>query len=215
MTDRPASTSSQEERDLDLGGRMAFAEAASQKLIPAARGSAGFAGAWIDHRADGALVLSFTTLASSERQRLEALIPEVSRGVRFDTAGQTFEKLRASASRVWDVWGGSASGVDLVGTGVNESTNSIRIYVADGDLAAATVLADRVAAELGVHTEVLAESSGSDVACASRTNCSSPYKAGIRILEALAVAHHAPCPFTSKSALTNMSSQRVTGSPAS
>src|SRR5450759_3019972 len=55
--------SAAEEKALDLSGRMAFAEAVSEDLLPFAKSLPSYGGAWIDQLAGGGLVVALTDVA--------------------------------------------------------------------------------------------------------------------------------------------------------
>jgi len=172
--------SAAEEKALDLSGRMAFAEAVSEDLLPFAKSLPSYGGAWIDQLAGGGLVVALTDVAPAVTEKLAALAPAASRGVRIQRVDHSLAELKRAAAQLAET---SLGGADLsvVSVGIDEESNAVRLFVVPEAVQAETAAWSSAAARIGVPVRVVAESRGSDVTCTSRTNCYDPYKAGIRI----------------------------------
>jgi len=89
--------------------------------------------------------------------------------------------LRSAAAKAWDVWSQLATNIELQAVGVDVAGNRLRLRVAAADLPSAAAVAAEAARQLSVSIEVRLAEDGSEEACTSRDNCTSPMKAGIRI----------------------------------
>lgn len=171
----------QEEAALDLPGRMAFANAIHEELMPYLETLLTFGGVYIDQERNGGLVVSLTAADPKVEANVAALAPSPNRGIAIRYVATPQAELRSAAVQAWEVWLQLAPAIELRAVGVDVAGNQLRIRVADVDLPDAAVPAGEVARQLGVAVEVQPAEAGAEDACTSRDNCTTPMKAGIRI----------------------------------
>lgn len=167
----------EEEAEVDIAGRMAFADDVSHSVVPVISRMPTYAGEWIDQKSDGSLVVLLTDVSDATHSQIEALMPAKSRGLRIQQVTHTYAQLVEAVDVVREAWGIEPK---LLSIGVDTMNNGVDVEVISKDRAAAIELASKVSSDVGVPVRVdsSSESAGGDVACTDRDHCTEPMKAG-------------------------------------
>jgi hypothetical protein len=170
----------EEEAALDLQGRMMFVHDVGVELLPFVRGLPAFAGAYVDQRDDGALVVLLTERDRETEQRILALRPAVDRGVGIRYVSHTYAKLREAAFRAWARWPAHYPEVRVRSVALDTMNNRIRLRL---DTPPRLLDPDRVRAvrdDLGVAFTMDSGAGEASVACPGAAGCiASPQAGGI------------------------------------
>jgi hypothetical protein len=165
-----------EERRVDLPGRMAFAQQAKEAAVPFAQKLPDFAGAYIDQAEGGKLVILFVGGGkAADRQAIADLLPAGGLGVEFRTAKYSFTQLYRAWSGASEAWPGN---MPLLATRIDERANMIWLEVAQDDLPATSRLGDELSTAWGIPVGIRAAESMKDASCTDRLHCTNPMKAG-------------------------------------
>lgn len=167
-----------EEASLDLVGRMTFANAVAEGVLPYAEKLPTFAGAWIDERQNGSLVIMLTQPDAATEATIRTLLPGGSRGVRFGLASTPYAALVAAAEEVVANWSAALPDVTLYQVGVDTASNQVAVEVPALGVSAATAAIDSLELARGVRVVVIAGEPSQDATCTDRDHCYSPLKAG-------------------------------------
>ena len=180
-----------EETQLAIGDRMAFADSVSERLLPEVRSLPTYGGAWIDQPGGGGLVIALTDLDSSVTAQIAALTPAATRGVRIQLVSYPRSDLEKAAREVSEAFLPEAA-FGVVAVGIDDMRNSVRLYVSPASARTTMQTLPQLEREFGVPFTLVEQDRGNDVTCTSRVNCYDPYKPGIRINEG-AVNGEPPC----------------------
>jgi hypothetical protein len=176
---------SQESKDVDLQGRMKFADEVAADVLPHVDRSI-YGGSWIDQQNNGSLVVYLTDLKPAIQDAVRARMPNTrDRGVTFVKVKHTESRLVEAIDEVLVSWE-LAQGPRALSAGVDAPSNGVFVRVLASDVTQAEAVADEVAASVGVPVSLRYVSApGGDVAqtCTSRNNCFNPHEAGILIKE--------------------------------
>jgi hypothetical protein len=94
----------EEERNLDLAGRMDFVSAAANGLVAMAEGLSSYAGSYVVPAEHGRLVVLVTTADASVHEQLLAQEPRDSRGVEVRVVPHSLVVLEDAALAAWGEW---------------------------------------------------------------------------------------------------------------
>lgn len=89
--------------DVDMDGRVRFADRAARALIPYLESQASYAGSWIDQKADGWLVVMLTKRDQQVINGIEQRMPNGKRGWRLELADTPMSALESALRRAFDV----------------------------------------------------------------------------------------------------------------
>lgn len=172
------SMTAEEERQVDLMGRMQYADYVSQHLSPRLREMPSYAGAYFDQERGGVLVVALTEDDATESELREVAAAGGGR-IEFVTARSTWKQLVQAVARARDIWPADAPTVHSIS--VDEPANGVVIGV-EGDLGGEQdALADLLAADLSVSVAIVTDKPSVDAACPGVDSCYSPMKTGTRI----------------------------------
>lgn len=104
----------EEERSVDVQGRMAFADAVHEELLPVAESLDSFAGAYFDQTANGRLVVLLTRQDATTEKILHELMPEVHRGLAIRYATYPYSVLHAAVEKGPTTISESVPGVEAI-----------------------------------------------------------------------------------------------------
>jgi len=169
----------------DLADRSRFAEQVSRETLPFVRSLPQFGGAWIDQKNGGSLVVVLTSASAETRAGIRSRMPEDTRGLRIETADDTFDDLARAvddSSRVWDEL---AEGVTPFAFGTDEQHNRVVARVDPSELESARQSIPRIEEALGVDVAVEGRDRPVDKntwsACGGRHHCYGPFKLGVKM----------------------------------
>ena len=172
----------EEDRRLDLNGRVYFADRVSRNLMPFVEALPTYAGAYIDQLDEGSLVVLLTSVDPATIAAIQARAPDDDRRrVRVVTAEHSAAALSNGLKEVRAAWTTWASEVSLISAGLDFQRNSLYVRVVAHDVPAAQSKSAVLAERVGVPIDVLAGQPTQEIACLSRDNCHTPFKAGIRV----------------------------------
>lgn len=172
----------EEDRRLDLNGRVYFADRVSRNVMPIVEALPTYAGAYIDQLNEGSLVVLLTALDPATIAAIQARAPDDDRRrVRVVTAEHSAAALSDALKEVRAGWATWASEVSLISAGLDFQRNSVYVRVVAHDVPAAQSKAAVLGERVGVPIDVRAGQPTQEVACLSRDNCHTPFKAGIRV----------------------------------
>lgn len=174
----------QEEVDeIDLPGRMAFANAVKQSVVPFVNSLSASGGVYIDQKQNGGLVVLLTEPSAEIEAEIARRMPASSRGFRIAKVTHTEAELRDALTRAWETWKTVAPTTPLLGAGLDIMENRVLFEVDPADLERSNhllaLLGDRMGVRVGVAPRAPEESLDTD--CTSRDHCHNPTKAGTRI----------------------------------
>jgi hypothetical protein len=174
----------QEEADaLDLPGRMAFASAVKQSVVPFVNSLAASGGVFIDQKQNGGLVVLLTEPSAEIEAEIVKRMPASSRGLRIARATHTEAQLREALTGAWEAWKTVAPTTPLLGAGLDIMENRVLFEVDPVDLERSRNLLALLGERLGVRVGVAprAPEESLDTGCTSRDYCFTPTRAGTRI----------------------------------
>jgi hypothetical protein len=174
----------QEEADaLDLPGRMAFAGAVKQSVVPFINSLSASGGVYIDQKQNGGLVVLLTEPSAEIEAEIARRMPASSRGFRIAKATHTEAQLREALTRAWDTWKTVAPTTPLLGAGLDIMENRVLFEVDPADLERSNPLLALLGERMGVRVGVAprAPEDSLDTGCTSRDYCFTPTRAGTRI----------------------------------
>lgn len=173
--------SAAEEREVDLGGRMAFSNRVHEALEDIIRTSSTFAGIVVDQQEGGSVVVLVAQGDGAlEAEVLERRLDDGLRRVSVRHVEHPLSTLVAAAETLRERWPHLNPDVPLVGVAVDTAANGLRVDVSPSSLD--RINAATLADEIGVSIAVAAAVPGEDQQeCTSRDNCHNPMEAGIRI----------------------------------
>ncbi len=171
----------EEEASIDLPGRMAFADALSEQVLPYVQSLPTFGGVYIDQLANGGLVILLTQRDPVAEEEIAIRMPNPNRGLRIEQVAYTEAQLMDAVERARDVWGRILPSTQLLSVGIDTMRNRLLFVVVRRDLAEAEARSNLVEAELAVPIGLEAGEQDQDVDCTSRNHCHDPYKTGINI----------------------------------
>ncbi len=166
---------------VDLGRRMAFAHAAAVQVIPRAASAAVYAGSYIDQPAGGGLVILVTARDATLEADIAELMPRDSIGYAIRVVDTSYKELDAARKEAWSAATAGILATPVISTSIDERGNRVRVWVAAEEYPAASRAAARLAAHLGVNVEIKAGTVEDPAACASRNDCHTPFRAGIKV----------------------------------
>lgn len=173
----------EEEQQLDLPGRMAFAGEVKRTVVPFVESLRSSGGVYIDQHQNGSLVVLLTEPSAELETEIARRMPAGSRGFRVARVTHTEAQLRQALTRAWEAWGLVAPEVPLLGAGLDIIQNRVLFEVepsgldqAEGALAALEGLL-----EVPVGVAARSKDDSLDVNCTGRDHCFTPTKAGVRI----------------------------------
>jgi len=169
-----------EEKQLDLPGRMAFVNEASERLLPYLQSLPTYAGAYVVPSESGRLVVLLTGRDGASDAQVGQLAPDDIRSVSIVEAKHSLADLKQAADEAWVKWPGLSS-TKLLEVAVDEAENGLTIGVSTMDAAKAQEGASALAERLGVPIALSTVAPELDLSCSSRTSCFTPMKSGIRI----------------------------------
>ncbi|MDP9468851.1 MAG: S1 family peptidase [Chloroflexota bacterium] len=170
----------EEMAQLDLATRSEF-EVAAKDVVAFARSLPEFGGAYFDQLAGGGLVLQFTNVSESTIQGVSELAPQESLTTRLETVKHSFAALEEAMLNAPTILGEVEQPVNLVSVGISEPSNSLIAKILDTGLDAAS-LAAKASDRLGILVAIeIVPSSLVPGTCTSRSSCTAPTMAGIRI----------------------------------
>lgn len=183
----------EEEKTLDLPGRMHFAELVNRELIPFVENLPTYGGAWFDQRDAGGLVVLLTELDDATIDSIEAVVPQPSLGLRFIKVSHTLKTLEDLVQRLPDEWRSIRPEVRLAGTGIDVVANGLTLSVFPEDVAEGRTAIDAVTSSMGVPVVIeLQYGSDSRDTCTDRDWCANPLQLGDMIHRG-SVAIYYPC----------------------
>ena len=169
-----------EEIELDIEGRAKFANDVSDGALAYAKSLPTYGGAYVDQTDNGGIVISLTERNAVAESRISALAPSGDRSATVRIVEHTFAELAAAAERVRALWR-EMSSVELLGVGVDEVANGLKLRVVAADVDSSLVAARDLSAYLGVSVTVVAAEPSEDATCTARHNCYDPFKSGTKI----------------------------------
>jgi len=169
----------EEEKTLDLPGRMHFAELVNRELIPFVENLPTYGGAWFDQRDAGGLVVLLTEVDAATTDGIEAVLPQPSLGLRFIKVSHTLKTLEDLVDRLPDAWRSIRPDVRHAGTGIDVVGNGLTLSVFPEDVAEGRTAIDAVTSSMGVPV-VLDVQYGGDTrdTCTDRDWCANPLQMG-------------------------------------
>ncbi len=171
---------SDEEDEIDLIGRMTFADLAARAVLVEARSLPQFAGAYFDQRTDGGLVVLLVGENPALNEQLASLLPVASRKITFVSAAHTYNELEDAAAALPGLWRSSGA-PPLVEMAIDERANQIVVYVPAEMIAAAMAFASSATEALAVPIDVRPSNQVDPLVCTSRDNCVDPMRGGARV----------------------------------
>lgn len=170
----------EEEKNLDLPGRGDYVARVHELVLDEVRDSELYAGAYVDQRNGGGIVLLLTRADPAVTALIDAARPQLSRGLEVKVVVTSFQQLEAAMYTTWDIWAEYFRNTTLVSVSVDERANALVVGVEAPDQARVASDIAPLAARLGVPATVEAATAERDL-CSSRTSCAPPMKAGVRI----------------------------------
>ena len=183
------------EEAAEVAERFAFASATRKAVLPYAESLPTFAGAFYNHQANGELVILLTEASDEVLAEISALAPTPQdaapkddgsveaasvvpyRATRVEVVEHTEEQLRAALPQVREAWV-AMGGPEAYAIAVDTPANAVRIDVDPTQFEVAKSLAPRLGETLAVPVFFDVGERPEDAACSSRTNCTSPMRAG-------------------------------------
>ena len=154
---------------------MHFADSVSQNLLPTLRGLSNYAGAYIDQKANGALVVLTTGDVDGVETQVASLMPAQSRGSRVELAKHTLAELMDAIAGAGAAWSTMFPGVQLQAVALDEQGNRLVLTIAED---APDLDISRLRSQLRVPLELSRRPPDSDTVCTTRDNCANPLRAG-------------------------------------
>lgn len=175
--------SAEEEQQLDLPGRMAFAAAVKRSVVPFVESLRTSGGVYIDQHNDGSLVVLLTERNKQVEDEIARRMPADRRGFRVLQVAYTEQRLRQALTRAWEAWALSAPGQTLLGAGLDIVQNRLVFEVEPSAVDQAEAAVSELAALLEVPVGVMGrpKEDSLDADCTSRDHCHGPTKAGVKI----------------------------------
>jgi hypothetical protein len=169
----------EEEQELDLLGRMSFAQEAHDRVLPFAASLPSYAGAYFDQREGGKLVILLTGADPAAEESLRGLAPR-SRSVEINYRSHAYADLVTASRRAWSAWTATTEAA-ILSVAVNDRDNRLDIATSDARAADSAEIEARLVDMLRVDVVVAQEDPSADEACTSRTNCIDPMRSGIQV----------------------------------
>lgn len=174
-----------EAKQLDLSGRMRFADQVDRNVMPYVESLPTFAGAYIDQKDGGGLVVMLTERSANTTAGIDARMPNDTLGRRIVTADTPFAQLERALERVDAVSQSVVPGAVYVGAGIDTQGNRLRVSFTPDTIEQATAKRDELASRLGVTIRLTVAEQGHDTEMCgngnSRGNCWNPIRAGVVI----------------------------------
>lgn len=170
-----------EEEEIDLLGRMTFVSNLEEGVLPWVRSLPTYAGAWIDQKKNGGLIVMLTQLEATTMDQIAARMPAESRGLEFRAAPVAYEKLMAASAAARAAWSRHSPQVTIHGLAIDTINNRLRVVVDPDHLDLARSHADAVATDLGVPLALEGGQASEDAACSSAWSCWGPMRGGTLI----------------------------------
>lgn len=164
--------------------RSAYVQAAHESgLVDAARARRDFAGTYVDHKANGQVVVLVSSPVDEADAALRPLVPKGGAGMRVESAQFTFAQLEDAKDALMREPDGLRLklGIDVERASVDEAGNRLVVAVRPSETVPPVQLRDQLVELLGVAVDVVTEPQADEAVCNSRENCHTPYKAGIVI----------------------------------
>lgn len=164
--------------------RSAYVQSAHESgLVDAARARRDFAGTYVDHQADGQIVVLVTSSVKEAEAALRPLVPDGGAGMRIESAQFTFAQLEAAKDALMREPDGLrlTLSIDVELASVDEAGNRLVVAIHPSETVPADELRDRLVELLGVAVDIVVEAPSDEAVCNTRENCHTPYKAGIVI----------------------------------
>jgi hypothetical protein len=176
----------EEERAVDLTGRMIFANRLKHSVVPFVESLPTSGGVYIDQTQGGNLVVTLTERNPVIEQEIAKRMPADPRGHRVVLVEHTEKALTAAVNRANEVWSALVPSIQLQEASLDIQHNGIELAVAKEDYDAASVMLPELNRVLGVRVSLeVSEAPAKDTAaapsCTSRTNCKTPTEAGVAI----------------------------------
>lgn len=170
-----------EEARLDLPGRMAFADAVTERVLPFVQALPTYGGVYFDQIHGGGLVVLLTERDPKIEATITGMMPAPSLGLTFTSANYTEAQLVKAWRGAWEVWRSVVPNVEPLRVGVDTINNRVVFIVAADDLLTASAMLPVAQQAFDVAVSVEAGEPDFDAACTSRDDCANPMMAGIRI----------------------------------
>lgn len=156
-------------------------EVEAKAVVAFARSLPEFGGAYFDQLGGGGLVLQFTKVSESTILQVSELAPQNSLTTRIETVQHSFVALEEAMLSAPSVLGEVAPSVEVVSVGISEQDNSLVSTILDQGLDTAALAAEATDS-LGLPVRIeLTASPLAPGTCTSRSSCTGPTRAGIRI----------------------------------
>jgi hypothetical protein len=180
---------------LDLPGRMAFANAVHERLVPFVTELEEFGGAYFDQADGGGLVVSLTAHDPAVQQAIRDLVPpDPSRGVEITFVALPLRMLEDAAQHAWDAWRKADTGAELINVAVDTRHNRLRLEIAGSSRDQLAALAPTLRLALGVPIELVPGNRDSDIdATCTRSDCIDPMRSGIVVWHQKDASHIGFC----------------------
>ena len=171
----------EEERSVDLAGRMRFADAVDMRVLPYLRKLGSYGGVYYDQVTGGGLTILLTARDRAVDAEITRRMPRGGPGWRIATVAHTEAELMAASMRARATWDRLATGVDAISFGLDTRGNGLFVSVAPPELSRATARVGALAATLGVPVRANVGHAEAPTHCSTRDHCHAPMKAGINI----------------------------------
>jgi len=167
----------EEEAQLDLAGRMAFAERVDENLRPFLLSLDSFAGIYYEPET-GDLVIRMRNRGQQVEAQIAARVPEGGRW-RIQVADVSEAELVDGSSVALAAVKASRTRLDMPSVGVDTAAGSLYLPVRPDQLAAGRQVASQVADATGLAVDLRAAEPDAPAHCTLRTHCHGPTAAGI------------------------------------
>lgn len=166
----------------DFERRLEIQRIAHERLDAAARGRDDFAGRYIDQEAGGKVVVLTTGDAAAVLRELLDVEPRLAGELIVREVEFTETELSNASRSLFSDAGQHLPGITVYQTWVDTKAGEVVVTVAPEKTNAAAALADAISEELGgIPIRIEPGTAVEPSACATRYNCHTPMRAGIRI----------------------------------
>jgi len=187
----------EEERAVDLPGRMIFANKLKQTVVPYVQSLPTSGGVYIDQTQGGRLVVNLTERNPTIEQEIGRRMPVDPRGFHVVRVDHTEKDLMAALDRANPVWSEMVPSIQLQEANLDIQRNGLAFAVAQEDYNAALVMLPELRRVLGVRVSLGVSQMPMDTAsapnCTSRTNCHTVTEAGVPIYLSNVIDSYAEC----------------------
>lgn len=164
-----------------LMARTAYVKRFQRRTLPFVEELDGYAGAWVDRRGGGRIVVGLTHARATMKSQVRQRLPAQNLGVRFKEVDDSARALARALRRADRVWARLRSGIRPQAFAIRYRQNRVVVKVLKRQLKAAKALAPRFRARLGVDVGFEATGSIRDSTCRTRQKCLNPLRLGARI----------------------------------